>query len=130
MFNFIKKLFNKKPNKTDTTSFMCSINFELNHDGTINIICYWPNFDQNNMDKIAPVSLEFGTLLHMINNGMLKTEVINTLNSLTDKSNNFDNIFINMCLLKLIEYSEKENSTISCDPLVKPSSVFKQYGIK
>lgn len=131
MFNFIQKILSKiKSNKDEKNPFMCSINFELNYDGTINIICYWPNFNNNNMDKIAPVSLEFSTLLHMINTGMLKTEIVNTLNTLTDKSNKFDNMFINMCLLKLIEYSEKDNLITSYEPLVKPSSVFKQYGIK
>ncbi len=110
---------------------MCSINFELNYDGTINIICYWPNFDKNNMDKISPVSTEFSTLLHMINTGMLQNDTITTLTSLTDKSNTFDNMFIQLCLVKLLEYSEnKKSDAQKYDPVVKPSSVFKQYSTR
>jgi hypothetical protein len=128
MFKFLKKILSKRKN---SPPFMCSINFELNYDGTINIICYWPNFDKNNMDKISPVSTEFSTLLHMINTGMLQNDTITTLTSLTDKSNTFDNMFIQLCLVKLLEYSEnKKSDAQKYDPVVKPSSVFKQYSTR
>lgn len=130
MFNLFKKIFLKQNKPIENRNFMCSINFELNHDGTINIVCYWPNFNETNTDKILPVSSEFAILLHSINKGLLKKDIVSTLTSLIDKSNNFDDIFVHNCLSQWLDYVEPPGAAIPNDPLIKPSSVFKQYNIR
>jgi hypothetical protein len=133
MFEFIKKIFytNKKNKTSLKNNFMCSLNFELNYDGSINIVCYWPNFNNDNLESMGIISDEYVSLLTAINSGALKHEVESTLNYLTEKGNLYDNIFINMCLVKISEYDKKNIfMTPTNIPLIKPSNVFKQYGIK
>jgi hypothetical protein len=133
MFEFIKKFFhvNKKDKSTQKNNFMCSLNFELNYDGSINIVCYWPNFNNSNIESIDIVSDEYVSLLTAINSGALKHEVESTLNYLIEKGNLYDNIFIDTCLLKISEYDKKNLFMTPADiPLIKPSNVFRLYTTK
>lgn len=125
MFNKIKNIFWKNKNNTNQT--MCSINFELNYDGTINIICYWPNFNESNLEKMDIVSTQFSQLLFLFEKQSLKNDIIETLTNLTRPNNLYDSLFVNSVLKKYLEYIEKNKLTPFIDePLIKPSSVFNK----
>lgn len=141
MFDFFKKIFFKKNDHkknnfelTNDYNFLCSINFELNSDGTINIVCYWPNFDDSNSFQIEPISKQFGALLHMINSGFLTQEIVSTLTNTIDKNNYYDSSFVHYSMLRWLDsLNNKEKPYQNNDdniPIIKPSNVFKQYGIK
>lgn len=126
MFDFIKKIFFRK--KTEKIKSVCSINFEINYDGTMNIVCFWPNFNKTNYTEIEPIGTDFANLLFAINNGLMQEDVMKTLTSLIDKSNDYDNLFINVCLVKWLENIEKTvQSKHIEEPLIKPFNVFRQY---
>jgi len=138
MFNkLINKFFNKSnKNLTENSNrknnnFLCSINFELNYDGTINILCYWPEFNDNNVENIKIVSTDFSMLIYMINNGFLKDDIIETFQHLINQDNPFDDVFISSVLNNISEHTEKHKQILSdMDPIIKPTNVFKQYSVK
>lgn len=126
MFNFLKKWFSKNNhNKKYNKNILCGITVEVNHDGTINILCSWPNFDKSNSFKLDHISTEFGTLLYFLNQGFLSKEIINTLTNLTNPENKYDTLFVDMSLAKWTDYLESNlDSPHDMEPMVRPSSVF------
>lgn len=116
------KIFAKKSNK----KFLCSINFEVTKNNTLNVSCYWPNFDDTNSEKIQQTSTEFATLIHLLNSGFLKQDILRTLNDLTDKTNIYDQMFVNSCLSVWLDLIEYDKSAKDFEPIIKPSIVFKQ----
>lgn len=122
MYKFFSKLFRKK--KTNK-KIMCGINIEVNLDGTVNILCSWPDFDKTNANTIDAISTEFGTLLYFLNKGFLSKEIINTLTHLTHPNNQYDNLFVDMSLAKWTDYIESSlDVPHDMEPMVRPSSVF------
>lgn len=126
MFKKLKRLISKQ-DQDDSTKPMCSINFELNYDGTVNIICYWPNFNESNIDKMDIVSTEFSRLLFSLEQKSIKKDIVQTLTNLTRPNNLYDSLFVNLVLKKWVENMEKNEPESSFDgPMIRPSSVFNK----
>lgn len=127
MFNKIKKiLLNLLIWSTPTTKkkYLCSINFEINYDESINIYGHWPTFNTKNSQYIDSIAQQYGTMLFMLNNGLMKEDIVNTLTHFDDITNAHDAKFVNVSLKKWLDlFHENTYGT----PLIKPSSVFKNY---
>jgi len=121
-----KKIYNKFFAKKNNKKFLCSINFDVTKNNTLNVSCFWPNFDHTNSEQIQQTSREFATLIHLLNSGFLKQDILKTLNELTDKSNVYDQMFVNSCLATWLDLIEYDKLSKDSEPVIKPSMVFKQ----
>lgn len=135
MFNFLKQIFSQKKEKTkidnkitDKKDYLCSLNIELNYDNSINIVCYWPNLTGLEDDTIDNVANPYGILLYMLNSGLLNQDIIKALSNFED-NNLEDAYFVNKVLSKWLELAspKTESKKHNTDPVIKPSSVFKNY---
>ena len=120
MFNFFKK---KKPQKANQQ--ISSISFDINIDGSIEIIFDWPDFNKDNYDSIPNIAKLLATTIYSINNNILEKDLINTLKN-HDQSNPFNSLFVNNVFTELIylEKNRRLNNSINV-PLIAPSEVFK-----
>ena len=103
---------------------LCSINIEINYDNSINVYCNWPTFNSINDQHLEPIAKRYGTMLFMLNNGFLKEDIINTLMKFDDINNKYDAEFVNVSLQEWLNLFTQNNHNT---PLIKPSSVFKNY---
>lgn len=127
MFNKIKKLtldLLKSSAPLMKKKHLCSINFEINYDESINIYCNWPVFNSRNSQHIDTIAKQYGTMLFMLNNGFIKEDIIDTLIKYDDTTNEYDAKFVNVSLEKWLDLFNKNTYNT---PLIKPSSVFKNY---
>ena len=120
IFSNLFSCINKKPKK-----FLCSINFEITQSNTIDISYHWPNFNDSNKDQITKVATELATLIHLLNSGFLKQDILKTFNQRTDNSNSYDETFINVCLASWLDLIDYDKSLNDNTPIIKPSLVFK-----
>lgn len=128
MFNSLKKytiyLLNYFAPDRLKKKHLCGINIEINYDDSINIHCNWPNFDSINSQHLETIAKKYGTMLFMINNGLLKEDIIDTLIKFDDINNKYDAEFVNISLQEWLDlFTQNTHNT----PLIKPSSVFKNY---
>lgn len=126
-----KKLFSyflpKEANKSferPADSKLASLSIEVNNDGSLNILCDWPEFDSNNSGKIKEVAYFYALAIHALNKGFLEKDIIDTLVN-HNKSNVFNSLFAQNTLIELLnlEKSIKQNKTNQ--PIVSPLEVFK-----
>jgi hypothetical protein len=135
MFNFLTQIFSKKKekNKIDNKNiekkdYLCSLNIELNYDNSINILCYWPNLKDLDEDIIDDIANPYAVLLYMLNGGLLNQDIIKSLSNF-ENNNLEDSYFVNKVLSKWLELASPkiESKKHNTDPVIKPSSVFKNY---
>jgi hypothetical protein len=141
MIHFIKNLLyhtnsskeqtkdkNKEEEQDSKTKPPCSLELEMNFDGTINIICSWPEFNEENKKSIDYLANYFALMIDAVNTGLLEQEIINTLKNYS--SNNYSDIlFAQNVYYKILElnFLRKEQEKFS-NPLIKPSQVFRRPG--
>lgn len=125
MFKFIKSLFVKKKN-LEFDSELSTITIEVNKDGTLNIICYWPDYDENNADEINGTAKFYALAIHALNSGLLEYDMVDTLKNY-DQSNPYNNLFSHCTLVELInlEKIKKHRSSNGDKPVISPLDVFK-----
>lgn len=138
MFNFLKQIFsssrcyqndtklkNDAVNKKDTDSTRCSLEVQMNIDGTINIICYWPEYSHTNKDKMTETANNYALMIDAINQGYLSKDIINTIKNYRSE-NSYDSLFAQNVFYKLAELNYlKQKSLDNSEPLVRPTQVFK-----
>ena len=111
-------------NPTDSSS-RCALEIEMNNDGTINIICSWPEFDEMNKDKMIGIANNYALMIDAINQGYLSKEIIATIRNYKG-DNAYDTLFAQNVFYKIAELNYIKNTTTESDkPLVRPTSVFK-----
>jgi len=122
--NFIDKLFTAKDIKENNikSSKIASIKVEANNDGTINIVCDWPDFSEKNHKSIQVMAKFFALAIDAINSGILEQEIIATLNN-HDKSNPYDTLFVHNTLVELIYLAKSKTTTLN-SPIISPLDVF------
>jgi hypothetical protein len=132
MFSFLKpiyRFFKQKKEKTkENPNHLCSLKIEVNHDSSLNIICYWPdltNLDENVIDNVAN---PYAALLYLLNGGLLNQDIIKALSNFQE-NNIEDAYFVNKVLSKWLELAtpKMESKNNNIDPMIRPSSVFKNY---
>ena len=107
--------------------YLCSLSLQLNYDGTVNIICYWPSFEKLEPSAIDSIANQYATMIFMANNGLLKKDIVETLSDVLGSEDPFDAYFVHQVLAKWLEITEKTEQTLNSKPFIKPSSVFKNY---
>lgn len=129
MFKLLANLFKRKiqqPKSTPSSKSICSISFEVNKDGSINILCDWPEFHIDNAKSIRSISHFYASAIHALNNGLLAPEIIGTLNNY-DRTNEFNGLFVHNTLVELSnieQYKQKDNFQLN-KPVISPLSVFR-----
>jgi hypothetical protein len=107
---------------------LASLNIEINNDGTLNIICDWPEFNENNAHKIKDIAYFYALGIHAINKGFLEKDIIDTLVN-HDKTNVFNTLFTQNTLLELLNleknFKHNNQNTQHDQPIVSPLEVFK-----
>jgi hypothetical protein len=138
MINFIKKLLNSdskldtkdndRQNIENETKPPCSLEIEMNFDGTINIICSWPEFNDENKKSLDYLANYFSLMINAVNSGLLEKEIINTLKNYSS-NNHMDILFAQNVYYKILElnFLRKEQEKFS-NPVIKPSQVFHRSG--
>lgn len=133
---FVKnhKPVNKKIEVSSTTNeendqdIICSLEVQMNEDGTINIVCGWPDFALENKSSIPTIAYQYALVIDAINSGMLSKEILDTIKNY-QSDNTMDILFAQNVIYKLSEMSflRKQNSNkIRTEPVVRPLEVFKQ----
>jgi len=131
MYKFLQNLFghfSQQNNKKTNKNIACSLNIQMNIDGTINIICYWPEFNENNKDQILSLSNNYALMLDAINEGLLESEIISTIKNYKSYKS-YDILFAQNVYYKLTElsYLKQKSNTEKNMPVVRPSQVFKSF---
>lgn len=127
MLNFFKKLlFINKPTEAidKPISVVSSITIENNHDGSLNIVCDWPEFNVDNYENMTTVAKAFAASVYSLNNGLLSRDIIDTLKN-HDKTNPYNSLFINNVFSEIINIEKYASLNQSHSPLVSPLEVFK-----
>jgi len=121
------KFFKKKKQEYELPRGLSSICFEVNQDGTVNILCDWPDFNNDNADKIESVAKFYALGIHALNRGLFEADIIDTLKH-HDKNNPYNNLFIHNVLVELIniEKTIREKSPNYKKPVISPLNVFNE----
>lgn len=134
MFNFLRSILKssvglnntEKTEKTKTEKeYLCALEIQMNMDGTINIECSWPEFDEENKNSLQNIANNYALVIDAINEGFLSKDIVNTIKNY--KSDNaFDVLFAQNVFYKIAElnYLKIKNSDNN-GPVVKPSQAFK-----
>jgi len=125
MFKYIKNIFSKKTNKLDTQD-LPSITIEVNDNGSLNILCNWPDFDESNASDINGSAKFYALAIHALNSGLLEYDIIDTLKNY-DNSNPFNSLYSHSTLVELInlEKIRRSKNTNLEKPVISPLDVFK-----
>jgi hypothetical protein len=122
----LSQFFNPKKVIEKPVHKLASLTVEVNTDGSMNILCDWPTFNDNNSNKIREIAYYYALTIHALNHGILEKDIIETLVNY-DKSNIFDGLFAQNTLIELlnIEKTSASRSSNQNNPVVSPLEVFK-----
>lgn len=134
MLSFLKQLFytnNKEhnnqssKNKTENKS-PCSLCIEMNFDGTINIVCSWPEFNDNNKKHLNYLANYYAIMIDALNSGFLNKEILKTIQN-HESHNSMDTLFAQNVYYKIAELNFlKKEQEKSFSAIIKPSQVFNK----
>lgn len=133
MINFIRHLFSNPSDKETQQDIIpnnnkekppCSLEIEMNYDGTINIICSWPEFNEENKAHLNYLANYYAMMIDALNSGFLNKEIINTIKNY-NTNNSMDILFAQNVYYKITElnFLKKEQEKNSSS-VIKPSQVF------
>lgn len=142
IYNYILSLFNystkkiilpneleiKKLKNNNNDVYVAEVQFKLTQDSHIDIIFTHKSIQNDSVESISVVAENIANLIVLINNGLLKKELIKVIKDLKKINMNndkntllLDNIlFFNNLLQEELKIIKKE-----IGPLVKPSNVFR-----
>lgn len=133
LYNFFfakNNKFNKKENEAESSKNLavCKLSFDINKDGTIDIVCHWPEFNDSNIASITNIAYFYALAIHALSSGFLEKEILKTLQSTADH-NEYDTLFVQNVIFKMYEIEKSQkyqyNVKLSDEPLVSPLDVFK-----
>jgi hypothetical protein len=102
----------------------CALEIQMNVDGTINIICSWPEFDESNKKAMTFLANNYALMIDALNSGFLAKDIINTLKN-HEHENPMDTLFAQNVFYKIAELTYlKQTQNSSNNALIKPSQVF------
>lgn len=122
--NVVNYFFPNKEEKAEDR--LASISIEVNPDGTLNICCDWPEFDNKNSQNLKDVSYYYALAIHALNKGLLEKEIMNTISE-HPYDDALNNEFAESTLTNLISleahYAKKQVK--NDEPIISPLDVFK-----
>jgi hypothetical protein len=97
----------------------------MNLDGTVNIICSWPEFNDDNKKIMSHLANHYAMMIDALNSGFLSKDIIDTLKN-HETENPMDTLFAQNVFYKIAEINFLKNhqNHDNHDALVKPSQVF------
>jgi len=124
MFNFIKSIFQSKETE-EVQAKLASLTIEVNTDGSMNILCDWPDFHADNSESLKNVSHYYALTIHAVCSGYLKDDIIDTLKCY-DKENVFNALFAHNTIIELnnVEKLSKWKKEDDNKPIISPLDVF------
>jgi len=129
MFNFIRSIFLSKEQEAEedeeVSTKLASLTIEVNTDGTMNILCDWPDFHADNAESLKSISHYYALAIHAVCNGYLEQDIIDTL-KYYDKDNVFNALFAHNTLIELnnAEKLSKWKKEDGDKPIISPLDVF------
>lgn len=136
MISYIKKflyrLFSEKKQEIiedkNLKDYICEVNFKLTPDQNIDIEFLYDNVKDSSVDEISILAETCANLIVLINNGLMKKDLLNTIkNNKKQNMNNekntlfLDNVlFFNNLLQDELKAIKKDNG-----PLIRPSMAFR-----
>lgn len=134
MFNFLRSILglglespdNIKDTKNKQAEYLCALEIQMNSDGTINIECSWPEFNESNKNSIQNIANNYALIIDAMNQGFLSKDIVNTIKNYKS-SNPFDILFAQNVFYKIAElnYLKMKNNDYNNGPVVKPSQALK-----
>tara|TARA_B100001778_G_scaffold247838_1_gene208039 strand:+ start:5472 stop:5873 length:402 start_codon:yes stop_codon:yes gene_type:complete len=130
MFNFIKNIFSLFKSTTieeepsPVVQKLASLTIEVNPDGTMNILCDWPDFNENNAESIKNISNYYALAIHALCNGYLEEDIMDTLKCY-DKDNVFNALFAHNTLIEIGNVKKLSEWKNTDKPIISPLEVFK-----
>jgi dynactin complex subunit len=131
MISYIKKLLYKllAQKKQETikdknfTDYICEVNFKLRPDQNIDIEFLYDNVQDRSVDEISILAETCANLIVLINNGLIKKDLLNTIKNYKKQNMNnekntlfLDNVlFFNNLLQEELKAIKKDNG-----PLIRP----------
>lgn len=131
MISYIKKLLYKllAQKKQETikdknfTDYICEVNFKLRPDQNIDIEFLYDNVQDRSVDEISILAETCANLIVLINNGLMKKDLLNTIKNYKKQNMNnekntlfLDNVlFFNSLLQEELKAIKKDNG-----PLIRP----------
>lgn len=136
MLNLLRHLLDKKsalPNRQkdqpteSSNESPCSLEIQMNIDGTVNIICSWPEFDETNKKIMTHLANHYAMMIDALNSGFLAKDIVETLKN-HQTENPMDTLFAQNVFYKIAEINFLKNhqNNSNQDVLVKPSQVFNK----
>jgi len=113
---------------SNETDHLCSLDIQMNQDGTINIVCSWPDFDMEDKASIPTTAYQYALVIDAVNNGLLAKEIISTIKNY-NSDNTADILFAQNVLYKLNEITflnTQNNKQLKTEPVIRPLDVLKQ----
>ena len=125
LFNYFKRDIEGTEETEETSEALSSLTFEIMKDGTINILCEWPDFDDKNSRHIQNIAKYYAMCVYGLNSGMLEKDILDTLKN-HDESNSFNKLFVHNVLIELITLQKMTNkNNVDLDrPIISPLEVF------
>ena len=138
LYTLLKKLFYKNKiiipgpediqNITGTESYVCEISFKLTNENNIDIVFITKEVRDDIVEDISQLAENAANLIVLINNGLMKKELLRAIKDLKKINMNNDKktlLLDNILFFHNLLQEEFKSSKKDSGPLIKPSSVFK-----
>lgn len=130
LYLYFKWRFSKTSigHESEDNEILCSLSIEITKDGKYNIICDWPNFDnETSGSSLENAAKYYAMMIRTISCGAMEVDILDTLKN-CDKNNPYNILFVHNVLIELININ-KQSYDINQElhkPLILPTNVFKQ----
>jgi vacuolar-type H+-ATPase subunit F/Vma7 len=138
LYTLLKKIFYKNKiiiprpedieNITGTESYVCEISFKLTNENNIDIVFITKEVRDDIVEDISQLAENAANLIVLINNGLMKKELLRAIKDLKKINMNNDKktlLLDNILFFHNLLQEEFKSSKKDSGPLIKPSSVFK-----
>jgi vacuolar-type H+-ATPase subunit F/Vma7 len=138
LYTLLKKIFYKNKiiiprpedikNITETESYVCEVSFKLTNENNIDIVFVTKEVKDDIVEDISQLAENAANLIVLINNGLMKKELLRVIKDLKKINMNNDKktlLLDNILFFHNLLQEEFKSSKKDSGPLIKPSSVFK-----
>lgn len=140
IYNYILSLFDRSKTKIiipsnediqkiiDKDSYVCEIQFKLTADNDIDIIFLNKSVNDDSVGQISTLAENAANLIVLINNGLLKKELLKVIKEMKKINMNNDKVTLlmdNILFFHNLLQEELKSVKKESGPLIRPSNVFR-----